>query len=188
MSLYILEYLSAIVILYGGCVCGAQFHKIILSLISASAAMVFVRLDQMIPAVTDNSPETIFVFKGLSQLDKAAFPPNLQDEGSSLLPRVASPGGSCPSHQRAAGAQGETFPGSSGGHAEARACRERHAGPREAQHLHASPAASSHVHRTHGDPRHLQVHQHGGVVPGVCCGYHWEFHPAQDHLQEQVHA
>lgn len=142
----------------------------------------------MIPAVADKRPETISVFQDLSQSDKGVFTTKLQDEGSSRLPRGASPGGSHPCRQRAAGGQGQIVPGSSGGHAEARAGRERHAGSREAQHLHASPATPSHVHRTHGDPRHLQVHQHGGVMPGVRCGYYWEFHSAQDHLQEQVHA
>ena len=153
-------------------------QPIILNLTSASG----------VATVTDNSPETIFVFKDLSQSDKAVFTSERQDEGSSPLPRVASPGGSHPCRQRAAGGQGEVVPGSSGGHAEAWPGRAGRAGSREAQHLHASPPPTSHVHRAHGDPRHLQVHQHGGVVPGVRRGYHWKFHSAQDHLQEQVHA
>lgn len=122
---------------------------------------------------------------GLVGFKTNRFTTDLRDEDSSPLLGAAPLGESHPSGDWAAGAKGARPPCC---YPEARPRGERRAGSGEAQHLHAPPPAAAHVHGSHGNPRHVQVHQHGGVLPGVCCGHHREFHSAEDHLQEQVHA
>jgi len=121
---------------------------------------------------------------GLIGFKKHSVTTKLQDEdGSSPRLGVTPLGGSRPSGQWATGLDEASGPGPSCRYLETWARGEGRAGSGEAQHQHAPPPlATSHVHGAHGNQRHLQVHQHRGVLPGVRRGDHREFHSAENHL------